>query len=127
MVIYFYSAGEAPYGCFSNFSAHGFEAEGYYWKTSEHFFQAMKFVKSIKDFEDVQRAKTPKLAANIGRDRKRPLRQDWESVKDSIMRRGVLLKFRANADIRDILLGTGDEELVENAPHDTYWGSGADG
>lgn len=127
MVIYFYSASAAPYGCFSNFSRHGFQAEGYYWKTNEHFFQAMKFVKSVKDLEDVQRANTPKLAANIGRDRKRPLRRDWESVKDDIMRRGVLLKFRTHADIREILLSTGDEEIVENAPHDYYWGCGADG
>jgi hypothetical protein len=26
-----------------------------------------------------------------------------------------------------VLLGTGDEELVENAPGDYYWGCGADG
>ena len=31
------------YGCFSNFSAHGFELDGLYWSTSEHYFQAQKF------------------------------------------------------------------------------------
>ena len=72
-------------------------------------------------------AKSPKEAAKMGRDRKRPLRPDWEEVKDDVMRRAVLRKFETHADIREILLGTGDEEIVENAPGDRYWGCGADG
>ena len=43
------------------------------------------------------------------------------------MRGAVLRKFQTHADIRDILLGTGSEDLVENAPGDFYWGCGADG
>lgn len=43
MTIYFYSAREKPYGCFSNFSRHGFELDGQWWITSEHYFQAQKF------------------------------------------------------------------------------------
>lgn len=127
MTIYFYSALEEPYGCFSNFSAHGFEIEGVYYRTSEHYFQAMKFIDSPKDMEDVRRASTPKLAASVGRDRKRPLRKDWESVKDDIMRQGVLKKFETHSAIREILLSTGDSEIVENAPGDRYWGIGRDG
>jgi ribA/ribD-fused uncharacterized protein len=42
MAIYFYKINE-PYGCFSNFSPHGFELENKYWSTSEHYFQAKKF------------------------------------------------------------------------------------
>lgn len=127
MTIYFYSVQEKPYGCFSNFSAHGFELEGQYFKTAEHYFQAMKFKNSPQDMQDVIRAKTPKLAAEVGRDRRRPLRPDWESVKDDVMRTAVLQKFRTHAGIRLILLGTGDEDIVENAPGDRYWGIGADG
>lgn len=127
MTIYFYSPHESAYGCFSNFSRHGFEIEGVYYKTCEHYFQAMKFVGSPADMEAVRTASTPKAAANIGRDRKRPLRPDWEAVKDDIMRVGVLKKFETHADIREILLSTGDAPIVENAPKDYYWGSGADG
>jgi ribA/ribD-fused uncharacterized protein len=126
MTIYFYSAREQPYGCFSNFSAHGFVLEGKYWPTSEHYFQAQKFAGTASE-EDVRRAQTPREAANRGRDRRRPLRADWEAVKDDLMRRVVLRKFEAHADIRAILLGTDDEEIVENAPGDFYWGCGADG
>jgi len=63
----------------------------------------------------------------MGRDRKHPLRKDWEKVKDEIMQQAVLQKFKAHADIREILLATGDELIVENSPIDYYWGCGKDG
>src|SRR5689334_18939918 len=107
MTIYFYSVREIPYGCFSNFSDHGFKLDGKYWRTSEHYFQAQKFAGKA-DAEDVRKAKTPKEAANMGRERKRPLRKDWESVKDNIMRKAVRRKFETHEDIRQILLSTGD-------------------
>lgn len=63
----------------------------------------------------------------MGRDRTRPLRPDWEQVKDDIMRRAVIRKFQTHADIREVLLATGDELIIENSPIDYYWGCGADG
>ena len=125
MAIYFYSTND-PYGCFSNFSAHGFTLKGQWWATSEHYFQAQKFVGTEHEAV-IRNAKRPNDAARMGRERSRPLRRDWEQVKDDVMRDAVRAKFRAHADIRAILLGTGDEELVENAPSDYYWGCGADG
>ena len=126
MTIYFYVEREKPYGCFSNFSAHGFELDDLYWPTSEHYFQAQKFV-GTPYLEKVQQTKTPKDAANMGRNRSLPLRSDWEKVKDAVMRKAVLKKFTTHADIREILLSTGDELLVENSPVDYYWGCGKDG
>jgi ribA/ribD-fused uncharacterized protein len=125
MAIYFYSTRE-KFGCFSNFSPHGFELDGKFWKTSEHYFQAMKFVGSAHE-EAIRLASSPKDAAVLGRSRTFPLRADWEQVKDQIMKNGVLAKFGSHADIRAVLLGTGEEEIVENAPGDAYWGCGADG
>src|SRR5690242_987105 len=34
MTIYFHGADEIPYGCFSNFSGHGFNLDGSWWTTS---------------------------------------------------------------------------------------------
>ena len=125
--IYFYSPLEVPYGCFSNFSPHGFELGGSYWKTSEHYFQAQKFAGQAEHVEAVRKASTPKRAAQIGRDRARPLRSNWENIKDDVMFRAVLAKFRTHTDIQQILLDTGDAQIVENAPSDYYWGCGKDG
>jgi hypothetical protein len=63
----------------------------------------------------------------MGRERSRPLRSDWELVKDDIMRQAVLRKFETHADILMVLISTGDELLVEKSPTDYYWGCGADG
>ncbi len=125
MTIYFYST-KGKYGCFSNFSRHGFELDGLDWPTSEHYFQAQKFA-GTPHAEEVRLAPTPKAAARIGRERSRPLRRDWEQVKDEVMRKAVLRKFEVNPAIRIVLLSTGDEELVEKSPRDYYWGCGADG
>ena len=125
MAIYFYGTRD-KYGCFSNFSPHGFELDGFYWPTSEHYFQAQKFP-GTHHVDQIREVKTPRDAAKMGRDRKRPLRPDWNQVKDGIMRQGVLKKFETHADIREVLISTGDELIVENSPVDYYWGCGADG
>ncbi len=125
MPIYFYSSLD-EYGCFSNFSPHGFELDGRYWPTVEHYFQAQKFAGT--DYEEqIRLANGPKHAKTLGRRRDWPLRSDWESVKVDIMRRAVLAKFRSHDDIRATLIGTGDEDLIENAPDDDFWGAGRHG
>ena len=127
MAIYFYSILEVPYGVFSNFSAHEFTLDGEYWKTSEHYFQAQKFAHSPEDMAAIARASTPKRAAELGRERTRPLRKDWEEVKDDVMRRALAAKFEAHPELRELLLGTGDEELIEKTSGDYYWGCGTRG
>lgn len=126
MSILFYNTHEQPYGCFSNFSAHGFYLDGFWWPTSEHYFQAQKFVGTIY-VERIRQASSPHVAARFGRKRNFPLRLDWEQVKDEIMLKAVLCKFEAHDHIRAILLSTGDETLIEDTSDDYYWGRGTDG
>ena len=123
--IRFYSV-NAVYGCFSNFSPRPIRLKGQIWPTSEHYFQAQKFA-GTPDEEEVRRAKSPMVAARMGRSRKRPLRKDWESVKDSIMHEAVIAKFSQHADLRETLMATGDSTIVEHTENDAYWGDGGDG
>ncbi len=124
--IRFYLHREKPYGCFSNFSSHGFELEDLWWPTSEHYFQAQKFP-NASYAEQIRTAKSPMIAARLGRSRKQPIRADWADVKDELMRRAVLCKFLTNREIKEVLLSTGDAILVENTSDDYYWGCGSDG
>jgi ribA/ribD-fused uncharacterized protein len=124
-MIQFYST-SGEYGCFSNFSRHPVYLKGKRWPTSEHYFQAQKFAGTPHE-EAVRLCKTPREAANRGRSRKLPLRADWERVKDAVMREAVLAKFTQHAELRAILLGTGDAVLVEHTAKDSYWGDGGDG
>lgn len=126
MPILFYRERDQPYGCFSNFSSHSFEIDGQPWQTVEHYFQAMKF-SGTPHARAAQVARTPTLAKQVGNDRARPLRPDWDAVKDDVMRRAVRAKFAQHPDIQAVLLGTGDETIIEDAPNDYYWGRGKDG
>src|SRR3954470_22296515 len=119
-IINFYHLGD-EFGGFSNFSPHPVVLKGKTWPTSEHYFQAQKFA-GTPDEEEVRLAKSPMIAARMGRSRKRPIRKDWESAKDRIMHEAVLTKFTQHADLREILLGTGEAKLVEHTENDAYWG-----
>lgn len=124
-VIHFYSS-RGEHGCFSNFYRSRIFLDGKHWPTTEHYFQAQKFAGTQRE-EEIRRAKTPSEAANLGRSRKHPLRKDWEHVKDDIMRRALVAKFTQHDDLRAILLGTGEAQLVEHTANDSYWGDGGDG
>jgi ribA/ribD-fused uncharacterized protein len=67
------------------------------------------------------------IAARMGRSRERPLRRDWDSVKDRIMLEAVRTKFAQHADLRAMLQSTGDARIVEHTTNDSYWGDGGDG
>lgn len=125
MAIKFYKINE-QYGCFSNFAHYDFELDGKKWMTSEHYFQAQKFI-GTEYVEIIRLLDNPMKAAEMGRDRKLPLREDWEQVKDDIMRKAVFEKFSQNEEIKKILLSTGKENIVENTSNDYYWGCGKDG
>ena len=115
-----------PYGEFSNFSAHPFKLEGKVWPTSEHYFQAQKFAGTEHE-ETVRNAKTPAMAAKLGRSRSLPLRADWEAVKDDIMRAALRAKFEQHPKLKSLLLSTGDAELIEHTRNDRHWADGGDG
>lgn len=123
--IKFYSVSE-PFGGFSNFSPHPVTLDGKVWPTSEHYFQAKKF-EGHPDEEEIRKTASPMVAARMGRSRKRPLRKDWESVKDQVMYKAVHAKFTQHADLNRVLLDTGDRKLIEHTENDSYWGDGGDG
>lgn len=126
MAIEFYRERDEPYGCFSNFSKHSFDLDGLPWQTVEHYFQAMKFAGTPHE-EAVRLTKSPMEAKTMGNDRSRPLRADWDQVKDDIMRRAVRAKFAQHPAIHAVLVSTRDEPIIEAAYNDTYWGWGPNG
>jgi len=124
-VIAFYST-KGEYSCLSNFAAYPFELGGVVWPTAEHYFQAQKFA-GTKHEDAIRLVRSPMVAAHMGRTRQRPLRADWERVKDEVMLAGLRAKFAQHADIRAKLLATGDAMIVEHTRKDRYWGDGGDG
>lgn len=125
MKIKFYKPKD-PYGCFSNFSRHPITLDGRTWATTEHYFQAQKYIGTPR-YDQIANAPTPRIAADLGRDRGLPLRADWEQVKDEVMLKCVREKVLQHLYIKELLLSTGDAEIIEDSPIDWYWGCGKDG
>ena len=124
-VIRFYSV-SGEYGFFSNFAPYPVRIGGKDWPTSEHYFQAQKFL-DRHDQEAVRKIHCPVVAARMARNPKKHLRDDWDMVKDSVMREAVRAKFTQHEALREALLSTGDVRIVEHTDKDTYWGDGGDG
>jgi ribA/ribD-fused uncharacterized protein len=125
MSIKFYKTKE-PYGCFSNFSPHAITLDDRIWATTEHYFQAQKYTGTSR-YDLIANSESPRIAANLGRDRSIPLRPDWEQVKDEVMLKCVREKVKQHPEIMRILMSTDDAEIIEDSPIDYYWGCGKDG
>lgn len=123
--INFYRVGD-KYGEFSNFAPYPIVLDDETWPTSEHYFQAQKF-EDAGHRAKIRTTDSAMQAARLGRDRSQKLRSDWESVKDDVMRKAVRAKFTRHADLRELLLSTGDAKLVEHTENDGYWADGGDG
>ena len=124
-IIRFYGTRD-EYGIFSNFAAYPIVLKGKTWPTSEHYFQAQKFAGTEHE-ESIRKSASPMIAARKGRDRKKPLRKDWEKVKDAVMLEAVRAKITQHPELRARLLSTGDARLVEHTERDAYWADGGDG
>lgn len=109
------------YAFLSNFSPINIEIDGRLWQTSEHMYMACKTTDPYMQ-EKIRKAYTPGYAKKLGR--QLTLRPDWEQIKDQAMLRVLQTKFKYNKEHRELLLATGNEQLIEgNYWHDNYWGS----
>ena len=103
----------------SNFYPCEFVYKGIKYLNSEAAFQAQKCL------SESEKKQFSTLSANQAKSlgRKVKLRKDWEEVKDDIMLDIVLTKFSTNFYLKNKLLATKNEELIEgNFWGDRYWG-----
>ena len=124
--VYFYAQTDA-YSEFSNFAPYGVALEDRWWRTVEHYFQAMKFIETNPEHAELIRQAThPKQARKLGRQKRKGLRKDWAKVKRVVMTRGVYTKCRTYSEVAEALLQTGDAKIFEASQYDYYWGCGRD-
>lgn len=125
MAIKFWGAYNAN-GFLSNFYFSDFTINNIVYPTVEHYFQSKKFEGTIHEFY-ILHLETPKETAREGKRRDLPLRKDWEQVKEDVMYKALKAKFLQSIDLYEMLMLTGDEELIEDSPYDYYWGVGRKG
>lgn len=111
--IRFYRANEKPYGAFSNLYPRPIEFEGRVYPTTEHAYQAGKASKpAVREW--ILSAPTPSLAAMAAHGLYVwDVVPNWAQIKFDRMRAVLRAKFEQHADLKDLLLSTGDARLVE--------------
>ena len=140
-----------PYFQFSNFYIASVKINGFIYTSSEHAYQAAKFLgddatKKSQIYAGIIGSEKSAAKAKILAKQKKvggykwktdlnpiiekysdvKLRSDWENVKDDVMRYVVYKKFKQHPNLSEFLLDTDNSKFEENSI-DSYWGIGADG
>lgn len=110
---------DGKYRFLSNFYKIGvFTYNEVQYDTTENAFQASKTLDKLKRLEIADM--TPGQSKRAGREVE--MRSDWDVVKLQVMEDILTIKFN-QPKLRELLLVTGDEELIEgNTWNDIFWG-----
>ena len=103
-----------------------FEIDGVRYRCGEQFMMAEKarlFGDEVT-LAEIMSATTPAEHKALGRDVTPFDARRWAAACREIVHRGNLAKFEQNADLRALLLATGDLVLAEASPTDKIWGIG---
>lgn len=116
---------ERQFYCFSNFSSFAVEWKGISWPTSEHAYQAAKFMDNYpgiaQEILDARSADEAKRVAHRNCDK---IPEDWDSRKIKIMEEICSNKLMQHPYIMEKLLQSGESVIVEVSPKDDFWGWG---
>ncbi len=123
---------EGKYAIFSNFAYTPLIIGGLEYKTSEHYFQSMKFFETDPEYaEEIRNAKTPLESKRLGNSKEHTIHPFWTTRNDSesikVMRRVLFCKAFQNKKFFNLLVESGNAEIMENSPWDGFWGVGRTG
>lgn len=116
---------EFKYYMLSNFSAFQVRFAGVNYPTSEHAYQAMKFNEAWRQLQ-VKMQTSAHLAMKLAQSWSNHYRKNWNAEKVDWMYRICSAKCEQHPYIQRKLLETGDRELIEASPIDSFWGWGPD-
>ena len=112
--------------CLSQWFPSQFIVEGDKYLTAEHYMMAQK-AKLFGDsdvFEQILYVKTPKEAKDLGRKVRFFDVSVWENKAFDIVVKGNFEKFSQNKPLKNFLIETYPQILVETSPVDKIWGIG---
>lgn len=118
--------GSVGKSCFSQWYEAPFTVEGIVYRTAEHFMMAGKarLFGDAATCERIVAARTPGEAKRLGRQIDNFDEAAWLDARFDLVTRGNVAKFSQNKALGALLLGTGQQVLVEASPVDAIWGIG---
>lgn len=109
----------------STCSHHPIVLEDKNWLTCEHYFQA-KSVRSVSLAERIEKAPSGAEAFELAKPWWRWKVQDYKKLRKVLMTRALYTKVQMYDEVKEALLATTDELMIETSLYDYYWGVGRD-
>ena len=106
-------------------SEHPIVLEDKSWLTCEHYVQA-SIVRSELLAKQIETARTGKAAFELAQPWYRWKIQNWKKMRAVFMTRALYTKVQMYSEVKEVLLATGDQLIVESSLYDYYWGIGRD-
>lgn len=111
----------------TQWSRHGFkDGEGNQFNCAEQFMMWKK-ANMFRDFDiawKIMKETSPANQQKLGRQVKNFDIDKWNKYKATIVTRGNYFKFSQDEDLKQFLLRTGNDILIEASPYDRVWGIG---
>ncbi len=125
--IFFYRVGDA-YGAFSNWAPTPFTVDGVSFSTAEQYIMYRKCLTfgDTVTAEKLLSSDSPKEQKALGREPAGYIDSVWAGIRQTVAIRGLYAKFSQDAELKRLLLGTGDAVLVECTSNDRIWACGLD-
>lgn len=112
---------------FDNFSSFQVDWRGRRWPTSEHAYQAAHFFETAPELvEQIFAARSAHEAYKLAKANADKAPDNWDEIKVGVMEEIIRAKCEQNLYVKEKLLLTLDEIIVEDSPKDSFWGWGAD-
>lgn len=93
-------------------------------KTVEALYQACRFPYRPDVQEYILAEASPMVAKRKTLPYRQETRQDWETVRHTVMRWSLRIKLAQNyVKFGELLIGTGDRPIVEQSSKDDFWGA----
>eukprot|EP00800_Vazella_pourtalesii_P004272 TRINITY_DN145_c0_g1_i16.p1 TRINITY_DN145_c0_g1~~TRINITY_DN145_c0_g1_i16.p1 ORF type:complete len:857 (+),score=109.51 TRINITY_DN145_c0_g1_i16:42-2573(+) len=108
----------------TTFSMFRFKIADCVYRSLNHYFQAQKFTTSPEIYQSIINAPTPVEAINISQENAEEAIEDFNTDRIKIMKTGLRARFEQNPRLKDLLIETGNKELIFDNKHDRFWGIG---
>lgn len=122
----FFSKVKEQWGVLSNMSNDGaVQVNGLLIKNTEALYQASRFPDHPEIQMEILKGHSGMASKMTSKKyRKKLTREDWDLVRDDVMRYCLELKLYQNfRKLKAVLEETGDRAIVEKSHKDTYWGA----
>jgi len=118
--------GSITKSCLSQWWLSSFTVNGIEYKTAEHWMMAKKAeLFGDKDtFQKIIKSDSPAVVKQFGRTVANYVDEEWNKYRYEIVKEGNYHKFSQHTDLRNFLINTDKQILVETSPTDAIWGIG---